>query len=165
MFFLNLKDLKKQEKEFIKNNLFTYYKQEYNTISLNKSQIENKIKKDLKKIELNKLDYLDIKIEITNALLTQKSLSNEYNTIIEILTRKIKYYSFKIEIDDLDIYIYFNLHNNTSYLINYDSVNATWYLSLIETTSLDLIKEIYSNTYNEFIKYINNLKSRFLAAF
>lgn len=157
---MDLKDIKKQEKEFIKNSLLSYYIQYHKIVSFNKSQIENEITKSLEIINLNNLDYIDIKNEICNTLLAKEKITNEYNTIVKTLIKKAKSHSYKIDIDDSDIYIYFNLNNNTSYLINYDSINKTWYLSLIETETLSLIKEIYNNTYEKFILFLNNLKSR-----
>jgi len=157
---MNLKDIKKQDKEFIKNLLLKHYMNKHQNLIQNTLNLEKEINESIHHIKLNDLDYLDIKNEITNILLSQNISKTKHKKIIDILAKKYKSTSFEIEIDGFDVYIYYNLHNNTSYLINYDSINETWYLSLIESDSLNLIKEIYSDEYNNFITFLSNLKSR-----
>lgn len=153
-------DLKNDEKklieDFIINHMFAQNINLYNIESIQKTT-----KNYINKIKLNEEDYFQIERNIISKLFTSKTAEtkSQINNLVEKFSKAINVTDIELNQDD-ETCIYFHLPNNQSYLINYDSVENNWYLSLIETRSLNLIEEIYNNKYEEFINYLNNLKSR-----
>ena len=66
-----------------------------------------------------------------------------------------KYQDIKIDYTDYDVdsAIYF-FQNDKFYLINYDSIENKWYLSLLDNETYNLSKEIYNGNYENFIDYL-----------
>ena len=54
---------------------------------------------------------------------------------------------------DIDSAIYY-FQNDKLYLINYDSIERKWYLSLLDEKTYDLLEEIYNGNYEDFINYL-----------
>ena len=149
--------LKEEIKELLKRQIINVLnKKNLNYINYNPSFLFKTIKEYLYEIKLDEKDYN----LITNELI-EELLSNIYYlqidqtaNIINILSNKIK--NSKLEYtNDSDPAIYIHLHNNHSYLINYDEIEKRWYLALINTDSLNLVKEIYNDNYTNFISYLN----------
>ena len=148
-----------------KEQFMNYYKESTKTaigkiskIKLtNKKELQKAIKKHIKETALTKKDYNKIAKDIHKELLNNKYHIhiNEAETIINILITKNKEINIDYEADDSDPAIYYHAQHK-SYLINYDSIENRWYLSLIEEKTLRLIKEIYNDTYKNFIKYLKN---------
>lgn len=160
---MNLNSIKQQEKELIKNLIIEYiYSFERKNFYYNKETINEAVNKYINEIKLSEDDYAIIKQKVIENLLIKSSFSNNYEAskIISILSKKINNFTFEYTLDDKEICLYFHLKNNTSYLVNYDDIEDKWYIALIETNSLNIIEEIYSGKYLEFINFISNLKSR-----
>lgn len=111
-------------------------------------------------MKLSKKDYFEIKNDVLNEILIKKtySFSNESKSIINIFSKKINNYTLEYILTDSDPTIYFHLEDKTSYLINYDILEDTWYLSLVNTDTSTLIKEIYCEKYSNFLLYIKKIK-------
>lgn len=119
-----------------------------------KEKLNKKIKEKINELKPLKNDFDDLANQILNEISNPKytifvsDLENIINIIGE--TAKIDY---KTQDSDPALYYY---ENNKLYLINYDSIENTWYLSLIKKDTLELIKEIYSSTYDKFIDFLKN---------
>ena len=149
--------LKEEIKELLKKQIiYVLNKNDIIYINYNPSFLMKTIKNYLNKLKLNDEDYSSLINEIIKESLAKKYYIqlDEISTIINILSNKLN--DYKLEYSDNDSSIYFHLPNNQSYLINYDEVENKWYLALINTSSLELIKEIYDDNYNNFINYLNN---------
>ena len=109
-------------------------------------------------LKINEDEYKNIINEITSNLVTKKHkiYATEFENIINLFSQKLDNYKKETINQDNDQIAYFHIDGNKSYLINYDNIELKWYLSLIDTTTLELIKEIYSNNYPMFINYITN---------
>ena len=120
----------------------------------NINNTKNEIRQYIKNIKLSDEDYNKIEKEILNNILIKNNYSvlPEAKYIINIMNNQ--QYTIELCEDNNDTVIYFKLDKDLSYLINYDSIDDNWYLSLINHNSLDQIKEIYNNTYENFISYI-----------
>ena len=134
--------------------LFTTYINNTHTDSLVLEK--NKIVKDfINQIKLSNQDYLimekEILTELENLSLSQ---TNELHLIIKCIKTRFRNCKLEYISKDHDPAIYFNISNNKSYLINYDSIDKQWYLSIIEPQTLNLIEEVYSDYYDEFIKFL-----------
>lgn len=129
-------------------------KEEILQMKSNKKQIKRIIEHNL---FLLVTEIKNTKKEILDNIACEKYFVN-INQLGKIITI-IKKYNRNIKIDyiaeDRDPVIYFYKENNL-YLINCDSIENKWYLSLIEKETLELIKEIYSSSYNDFINYLEN---------
>lgn len=112
----------------------------------------------IKSTKLSAEDYKIIKKEITEKLFTNEFLTQikQINSIINIMSKNL--INYKLEYTYSEPLIYFHLQNNTSYIINYDNIENKWYLALIDTESLNTIKEIHNSEFDTFIKYIKKLK-------
>lgn len=150
MNFNHKKKIKNLYKEIIMNST----KEEILQMKSNKKQIKRIIEHNL---ILLVTEIKNTKKEILDNIACEKYFVN-INQLGKIITI-IKKYNRNIKIDyiaeDRDPVIYFYKENNL-YLINCDSIENKWYLSLIEKETLELIKEIYSSSYNDFINYLEN---------
>ena len=148
---------KQAQKELIKKLIIEYiYKNEIDILTHDISFIKSTINSHINNLKLIDKDYEKIIDEITNKLSIDKTFSHldDAQQIINILSNISTNYSLEYCKDSKEISIYFKLKTNQSYLINYDSTNNNWYLALIDSISLELIEEIYSNKYQYFIKFI-----------
>ena len=109
----------------------------------------------LEKLKLTDDDYKKMIDQISDER-KYKIFTTETEKIIELFIQKLTNYTLEYNSNDLEPVIYFHLKNNTTYLINYDSIENKWYLSLIDTISSQLIKEIYNDTFDNFIIYLNS---------
>ena len=109
----------------------------------------------LEKLKLKDEDYEKIIEQIENKQ-KYKICTTETEKIIKLLSKKLNNYTLEYNSNDVEPVIYFHLDNNITYLINYDSIECKWYISLIETLSSNLIKEIHNNTFDNFINYLKN---------
>ena len=159
---MTINDIKLQEKELIKNIIISHISNNEKNFYYEVKDITTIIYKCIEKLTLTEKDYEEIATEATQELLIKNifSKSNEAYKIKEKMSYVLKDYSFEYSIDNKDIYLYYHLKNNQSYLINYDNLENIWYLALIETTTLNLIEELYNGPYIEFMNFIDNLKSR-----
>ena len=108
-----------------------------------------------KTISVKDEDYEKIIEQIENKK-KYKICTTETEKIIKLLSKKLNNYTLEYNSNDVEPVIYFHLDNNITYLINYDSIECKWYISLIETLSSNLIKEIHNNTFDNFINYLKN---------
>ncbi len=144
---MNEKNLKNKHIENY-TNLLKDYLLHNNFSFVNKTNINNLINKT----KLTKKDYKKIKKDL---LKNQYYINNiETENIIKIISQKLKNFKLEYSLENSDYIFYFHFKNNTSYLVNYDSINKKWYLSLIQTNTLITIKEIYNGNYDNFLKYI-----------
>ena len=119
-----------------------------------REKLNKKVKEKINEFKLLENDFDNLTREIINEISSSKYslfVSNLEN-IINIIGESAKI-DYKIQDTDPALYYY---ENNKLYLINYDSIENKWYLSLLKKDTLELIKEIYSNTYNEFITFLKN---------
>ena len=107
----------------------------------------------LEKIKLTDTDYRQLKNILTKEK-NYKIYTTEAERIIKVFFKKSNAISLEYNSYDIEPVIYFHLINNTTFMINYDLIENKWYLSLIDSISLELIKEIYNNTYQNFINYL-----------
>lgn len=139
---------KKQVLAFYSDLLKNYYN-ETNSIDLTLNYLEQ--------IKLNDNDYNKIK-KILFKEKEYKIFVTETEQIINTFKNKIRDYKIETSQEELEPTIYFHLKNSQTYLINYDTVEKRWYLSLIETHSLSLIKEIYNDEFKNFLLFLRKNK-------
>lgn len=137
----NKEKFKKICKDIIMDEVYNNF-HSINNINHNlNTQIQKLVK------EINRL-----KIEIFEEIYSNKykiSINGIENISDILIENNI---TIKRKIIDIDCEIYYYKGENL-YLINYDSVEDRWYLSLIDD-NLVLIDEIYSDQYNGFIEYV-----------
>jgi hypothetical protein len=131
-------------------------------IELLKNSIDNTytptvLKKELKKIMLKRKDFRKIINELTKETNTKKYTlyMNETEKIISLISSQDTNIKIEAKIYDNEPPIYYTKNTNI-YLINYDSIEQKWYLSSLNKDSLELIKEIYNDSYPNFIEYLKN---------
>jgi len=139
---------KKQVLAFYSDLLKNYYN-ETNSIDLTLNYLEQ--------IKLNENNYNKIK-KILFKEKEYKIFVTETEQIINIFKNKIRDYKIETSQEELEPTIYFHLKNSQTYLINYDTVEKRWYLSLIETNSYTLIKEIYNDEFKNFLLFLRKNK-------
>ena len=150
---------KKEELKFFYKKLIKDYIYAIAKGSYTEKKLKTLINRYHKNLKLSKKDYkkitheLLLEIKLPKYTLQVNSTQRILNIINQFDDITIKY---NIEdIDDCEPAIYYYFKNNL-YLINFDSIEDKWYLSLIEEQSLNLIEEIYSASYENFIKYLQN---------
>lgn len=139
---------KKRVLVFYSDLLKNYYN-ETNSIDLTLNYLEQ--------IKLNDNDYNKIK-KILFKEKEYKIFVTETEQIINTFKNKIRDYKIETSQEELEPTIYFHLKNSQTYLINYDTVEKRWYLSLIETNSYTLIKEIYNDEFKNFLLFLRKNK-------
>lgn len=142
--------IKKKQKELIKNTILNNI---YNATFTTNNDLKKGIKNYINKIKLNKTDYTSIQKEIINNL--QIKNQNILN-IVNILNAKFKNEQIEYHINEEDPYIYININNIQSYLINFDEIEDTWYLALINSENFELLKEIYEGNLDVFLSFLEN---------
>lgn len=142
--------IKKKQKELIKNTILNNI---YNTTFTTNNDLKKGIKNYINKIKLNKTDYTSIQKEIINNL--QIKNQNILN-IVNILNAKFKNEQIEYHINEEDPYIYININNIQSYLINFDEIEDTWYLALINSENFELLKEICEGNLDVFLSFLEN---------
>jgi len=140
-----------------KERIINYYKEIIlETIKNNETSKKN-VMRNIKKTSLNKKDYKRIYKEIITSISTPKYHLNinQIENIISILSKIHTNIRFDYINKESDPTIYYYI-NNSMYLINFDSLENKWYLSLLDRESLELVKEIYNDYYENFINYLKN---------
>lgn len=119
-----------------------------------KKELNKKVKEKINELKLLESDFNNLKKEIINEISNPKHslFVSSLENIINIIGDSVKI-DYAIQDSDPALYYY---ENDKLYLINYDSIENKWYMSLIKKDTLELIKEIYSNTYEKFIVFLKN---------
>lgn len=117
----------------------------------------NKLEYLMKKSSLTHNDMKTLKEDLllNNHLDKYKITATPLEEIINIILSKNP--NIKIDYKDNNnepaLYYY---NNDNLYLINYDSIEALWYFSLLESESFNLLEEIFCGSYYDFIDYLKN---------
>ena len=141
---MSIKEDKKEILQLYEQLILNYYKN---------SKSKDLTSDYLEKIKLTDADYKQLKSILTKEK-NYKIYTTEAERIINILKKQLVNPKIEYDNEEIDPTIYFHVKKNKTYLINFDSIENKWYLSLLETSSFNLIKEIYNNTYNNFINYL-----------
>jgi len=152
---MNLRYTKKQLISIYKESIKEEIIETRNSKKISNKQLTKLIDLQIKKISLTRKEFMQIKKELLEELSTnQYSIEvNQTEKIISTLSNKYQNIKIDYKTNDTDPAIYYYQENNL-YLINFDSIENKWYLSLIEKESLNLIKEIYSDYFINFLNYL-----------
>lgn len=137
-----------------KRTIITLYKEIIASKISEKASINKEsILQYLDEIKLDENDYKLIIDLVKEEINSQKYSiqATQLQTIVSILKSKPDYKNLEILCEDSEPTILFN----SSYLINYDEIEAKWYIALVNTITLELLKEIYNGNYTSFITYIS----------
>lgn len=144
-----------------KNKLLSFYKilikECLDEFIFSKQKTEKELEAIIKLLSLDSNDFKKIENEILLDLSENKYQIQitPLDKIINIISSQNHNIKIDYKANDNDPALYYYKDNNL-YLINYDSIDNLWYLSLIEDESLNLIEELFSGSYVDFIAYLKN---------